>query len=114
MKQKIMIPLMLVMLLLLGSCKANFPVAQQSGKDDVAYLLFVSASNKSSETVDVAIDGKTSFEAKKVKAKKANRQGTSYAVATGRRKIKVTKDGEILYNKEIFVSTQETKIITLP
>lgn len=113
MKQKLMIPFMLIMLLLLGSCKANFPVAQQSGKDDVAYLLFVSASN-SSETVDVTIDGNVSFEAKTVKAKKANRKGTSYGIATGRRKIKVTKEGEVLYNKEIFVSTQETKIITLP
>lgn len=105
---------MLVILYILGSCKANFPVAQQSGKDDVAYLLFVSTSNKSSETVDVTIDGNTSFEAKTVKAKKANRRGTSYAIGTGRRKIKVTKAGEVLYNKEIFVSTQETKIITLP
>ena len=25
--------------LLLCSCKANFPVAQQSGKEDIAYLL---------------------------------------------------------------------------
>lgn len=114
MKKKFMIPFMVVISFLLGSCKANFPVAQQSGKDDVAYLLFVSASNQGSEIVDVTIDGSTTFEAKTVKAKKANRKGTSYAIATGRRKIKVIKEGQILYNKEIFVSTQETKIITLP
>ncbi|MBQ8889205.1 MAG: hypothetical protein IJY59_06935 [Bacteroidaceae bacterium] len=100
--------------LVMVGCKANYPVAQQSGKDDVAFLLFVSASNQSSQIVDVTIDGNTTFEAKTVKAKKANRKGTSYAVATGRRRLKVEKEGQTLYEKEVFLSTQETKIITLP
>ena len=100
--------------LVMVGCKANYPVAQQSGNDDVAFLLFVSASNQSSQIVDVTIDGNTTFEAKTVKAKKANRKGTSYAVATGRRRLKVEKEGQTLYEKEVFLSTQETKIITLP
>lgn len=100
--------------LVMVGCKANYPVAQQSGKDDVAFLLFVSASNQSSQIVDVTIDGNTTFEAKTVKAKKADRKGTSYAVATGRRRLKVEKEGQTLYEKEVFLSTQETKIITLP
>ena len=29
-------------------------------------------------------------------------------------KINVTYNGKVIYSKEIFVSTQETKIITLP
>ena len=62
----------------------------------------------------VMLDGKKPFEAKVVKAKNANRKGTSYAVSTGRRKINVTYNGKVIYSKEIFVSTQETKIITLP
>ena len=100
--------------LVMVGCKANYPVTQQSGKDDVAFLLFVSASNQSSQIVDVTIDGNTTFEAKTVKAKKADRKGTSYAVATGRRRLKVEKEGQTLYEKEVFLSTQETKIITLP
>ena len=60
------------------------------------------------------LDVKKSFEAKVVKAKNANRKGTSYAVSTGRKKINVIYNGKSIYSKEILVSTQETKIITLP
>lgn len=102
------------LVLLLCGCKAHSPVAQQSGKEDVAYLLFVSQKEYANKYVTVSLDDKNTFEAKVVKAKDSNRKGTSYAISTGRKKINVDYKGTSLYNKEIFVSTQETKIITLP
>ena len=102
------------LVLLLGGCKAHYPVAQQSGKDDVAYLLFVSQKEYAKKHVTVYLDDVKTFEAKVVKTKDSYRKGTSYAIATGRRKINVEYEGNSIYNKEIFVSTQETKIITLP
>ena len=42
--------------LFLFSCKANFPVAQQSGKEDIAFLLFVSPDEYAGEKVQVSID----------------------------------------------------------
>lgn len=112
MKLKLIFALGLV--LLLCGCRAHYPVAQQSGKDDVAYLLFVSQKEYAKKYVTVTLDGEKTFEAKVIKAKDSNYKGASYAIATGRRKINVEYKGTLIYNKEIFVSTQETKIITLP
>lgn len=106
--------LMLGILVLLCGCKASYPVAQSGGKEDVAYLLFVSPKEYVGKHVDVIIDGKTTFEAKVVKAKKSKWKGSAYAISTGRRKINVTYKGKSLYKKEIFVTTQETQTITLP
>ncbi len=100
--------------LLLCGCRAHYPVAQESGKEDVAYLLFISPAKYKGEYVTVTLDDKTTFHAKVVKAKKSNRRGRAYAVATGRRSIRVQQDGTVLYKKEIMLSTQETQIITLP
>lgn len=96
------------------SCKANYPVAQESGKEDVAYLIFVSASNAGNKDVSVTVDGKTTFQARTVKSRKANRRGTQYSVQTGKRQVKVVSDGQTLYDKYVFLSSQETKVITLP
>ena len=63
--------------------------------------------------VQVDIDG-TKFDAKVVKPKTANRKGTQYGVATGRRNITVTFEGKTIYQKQLFLSSQETKIIDLP
>lgn len=100
--------------LVLTGCRAHYPVAQQSGKEDMAYLLFVGQQEYGNKDVRVTIDESTPFTAKVVKAKKANRRGTQYAIGTGTRNIKVTCDGKTLYQKKIFVSTQEVKQIILP
>jgi FlaG/FlaF family flagellin (archaellin) len=100
--------------LLLLSCKANFPVAQQSGKDDMAYLLFVSGKQYAGEKVQVSVDNAQPFTANVVKAKNANRRGTQYGIATGNRTLKVSCEGQVIYEKKIFVSTQEVKQIILP
>lgn len=100
--------------LLLFGCRAHYPVAQESGLDDVAYLLFVSGSEYAGKKVDVTIDSDTPFEAKVVKLRKANRRGTQYGLSTGRHAIKVARDGNTIYEKDIFVSTQEVKQIILP
>ena len=112
MKLKIIIALGLG--ILLCGCRARYSVAQESGKDDVAYLLFVSQKDDVKRNGKGYVDGETTFEAKVVKARDSYRKGTSYAIATGRRTINVEYKGASIYNKEIFVSTQETKIITLP
>lgn len=46
---------------MLCGCKANYPVAQESGKEDVAYLIFVSSSDSKNKNVDVSVDDKTTF-----------------------------------------------------
>ena len=115
MKAKVLISLMFIAFLMMG-CKANYPVAQQSGKEDIAYLVFVGpleTYGNGSKPVQVDVDG-TKFDAKVVKPKTANRKGTQYGVATGRRNIIVKFNGQTVYQKQLFLSSQETKIINLP
>ncbi len=115
MKTRILVALVAFISLLLG-CKSSFPVAQQSGKEDMAYLVFVGPKDtygNGSKLVQVDVDGNT-FDAKVVKPKVANRKGTQYGVATGRRNVTVKFNGNTVYQKQLFLSTQETKIITLP
>lgn len=100
----------------LVGCKTNFPVAQQTGKEDMAYLVFVGPRQtygNGSKPVQVDVDG-TKFDAKVVKPKTANRKGTQYGVATGSRHITVTFEGKTIYSKQLFLSSQETKVINLP
>lgn len=114
MKRKLSLILAACMAVMLTSCRVHQPVEQASGSEDIAYLLFISPNEMAGKTVSVSISGIPQFEAKVVKAKKSNRKGTTYAIPVGRKKIKVTIGARVVYEKEIFVSSQETKTITLP
>lgn len=100
--------------LILFGCKANYPVSQQSGKADMAYLLFVSSDKYAGEKVQVNIDDAQPFTAKVVEEKNAHRKGTQYGVSTGTRALTVSCDGKIIYQKKLFLSPQEVKQIILP
>ena len=106
--------LSLSLVLLMTGCKVSYPVAQQSGKEDVGYLLLIGNKEYAKKTVSVYLDNEPPFQVKVIKAKDSNRKGTAYTIATGRRSIKVEYNGQIIYSKELFVSTQETKQIILP
>ncbi len=110
---KKLLALFAVLALLVG-CKANYPVAQQSGKEDMAFLLFVSGNEYAGQEVQVTLDDAQPFTAKVVKQKKALRKGKQYGVKTGTRSLKVTCEGKVLYQKKVFLSTQEVKQIILP
>lgn len=100
--------------ILLTGCRANFPVAQESGKEDIAYLLFISPNQYAGKEVQVKVDNNAPFTAKVVKAKKANRRGSQYGIAVGTRTLTVSYNSKNIFQKKIFVSTQEVKQITLP
>ena len=115
MKKLVLFTLTLAALLLVG-CKSSYPVAMQSGQEDMAYLVFVGPLDKYGNgkyPVQVDIDG-TKFDAKVVKPKTANRKGVQYAIAPGRRQLTVSFKGQVIYQKQIFLSPQETKTIELP
>ena len=112
MKRLSLVSAALIALFTMFGCKA--PVAQQGGKEDMAYLLFVSPSEYYNKVVQVSIDDATSFDAEVIKAKKASRKGKQYGISTGTRNIKVTCEGKVLYQKKIFVSSQDVKQIILP
>ena len=104
--KKLLTLLFAIPLLLIG-CRAHLPVAQE-------YLLFVSPKEYAGKSVFVKIDSNAPFEAKVVKSSKANRRGSQYGITVGTRNITVSYDGKNIYQKKIFVSTQEVKQIMLP
>lgn len=115
MKKRLIFAILALTCMLVG-CKTSFPVAQQTGKEDMAYLVFVGPRQtygNGSKLVQVDVDG-TQFDAKVIKPKVANRKGTQYGVATGNRHVTVTFNGKTVYSKKLFLSSQETKVITLP
>ena len=105
---------LLTLLLVLTGCRVSAPVAQQGGKEDRAFLLFVSPDEYAGKEVQVSIDDARPFTAKVVKMKKSNRKGTQYGIGTGTRRLKVVYQGRVLYQKKVFMSTQEVKPIILP
>lgn len=96
--------------LVMTSCKVG-TVAYSGGKEDLAYLEFVS--QKKMPAVDVDVDG-TTFSAVVTKQKRTRIKGTVYAIAPGKRHVTVSKGGEVVYDRTIMLSTQETKIIEIP
>lgn len=96
----------------LVGCKA--PIAQQSGREDIAYLLFISPKQYAGKEVTVTLDTQTPFQAKVIKEKFVRSKGKQYGIHTGKRRIKVVYKGKTLYEKYIFVSSQEIKQILLP
>lgn len=103
---------------LLSTSCAKYPIETSSGKEDVAFLLFVSQEGEyAKKDVTVNIDGKTIFTVQPVKEKRGKEKlkGTQYKVATGRRKVVVqNQTGDIIYSRDIMLSSQDTKQILLP
>lgn len=97
---------------LLSGCKVG-NVASTQGLSDQAYLYFVS-NQKYSDQIEVTVDRDLVFKAKVVKEKKYTIKGNTYAISTGKHHIKITYRGQTLYERELFLSTQETKKIALP
>ena len=105
----------LVSAFLFSSCGVgNYTVV--SGVDDHANVSFVA---NDSYDIQVTIDGQ-SYDTKTVKDKEYKsrrnlKKTVKYALPleTGRHTIKVTRNGESVYSKEIIVSTGENKIIQL-
>jgi len=114
---KVLSIIFLLGLLLTTGC-AKYPIETASGKEDVAFLLFISQEGQyARQDVTVSIDGKTTFEAQPVNAKrgKDKLKGTQYKVATGRHKVVVkNQNGDTIYSRELMLSTQDTKQILLP
>ena len=63
--------IILVTPLMLAGCRVSLPVEQQSGKEDMGYLLFVSPKAYAGQDVQATLDGGQPFTARVVKAKKS-------------------------------------------
>ncbi|MBQ7281100.1 MAG: hypothetical protein IJR13_10365 [Bacteroidales bacterium] len=105
--------LLIVLAFTMASCGGTYSVA--SGRDDAAQLSFAAAQSSS---IVVFIDGtqydmetvkQVAYRQRKMKATAKN----TITIATGQHNVKVVSNGETLYEKQIFVSTGQHKVIEL-
>jgi len=85
-----------------------------NGLDNNSYLSFIKTTANYPNGVEVTVDDKNTFTAKVNKPQFKPSRDNVYSLAPGRHTVSVKSDGALIYKQEIFISTQETKIITLP
>jgi hypothetical protein len=99
----------LVLLTACGGIKST-----SKGLENESYLEFVSQSQIYPDGVSVTVDNTLNFKADVYKDKTDRTKGKVYAISVGAHTISVSYNNQLLYNKKIFISTQETKYILLP
>lgn len=99
-------------MLLFAGCRGL--KTSSSGMENEAFLEFLGDPGYYKGGVVVTIDDKTTFTAEVFKDKRTRTKGQVYAISTGTHTVSVAYNGKILVKKQIFVSAQESKKITLP
>lgn len=85
-----------------------------TGLENDSYLEFIGLPGNYSGGVDVVVDDSNNFNALVHKDIARKVKGEIYAISSGAHKISVSYKGKLLFQKQIFVSAQETKKIELP
>ncbi|NVO11566.1 MAG: hypothetical protein HXX16_16505 [Bacteroidales bacterium] len=100
-----------ISMLFIASCTGVKTVA--TSLENEAYLEFIANPNNYKGGVDVNVDDKIHFNAE-VNADHLDRpKGKVYAISTGTHTISVSYNNREIFKKQIFISAQETKKITL-
>lgn len=84
------------------------------GLENEAFIEIIGNSDNYKNGVDVKIDDKISFKAVVNKPKTTKVKSQVYAISTGSHTLTISSNNNIIYSKQIFVSSQETKLIELP
>jgi len=108
----VLLPL-LVLSFLLASCKVGM-YSEAKGLPQKAYLQLIQTNTSYTDGVEVIVDGQPPFTAKVNKQSAMSIKGNVYSIPTGRHRIQISANGKLLYDREIFTSSQETKQIQLP
>jgi len=104
--------LILPLFVLLISCGGTKTSSQ--GLNNESFLEIIGTPSMYSNDVDVVVDDNKSFKAKVYKDKVGRMRGEVYAITIGKHLIKIYSENKIIYNQQIFVSSQQTKKIIIP
>lgn len=99
---------------LLTGCKTGVFTAEY-GKEDVAFISLVSSDVMANKDVDVYIDEDLHFTMHVQKAKQSTEKhnGKLHSIKPGKRHMKIVYKGNVIYEKDVFLSSQQTKLINL-
>ena len=96
-----------------SACKVGTTTGSR-GYENESYLQFVQGTQQYKEGVLVFVDDLPPFTAKVDKEKAMTVKGNVYTVKSGTRHLKVVYNNQILFEKEVVLSTQQTRQIQLP
>ncbi|MDB2658646.1 hypothetical protein N9Y73_05215 [Flavobacteriaceae bacterium] len=97
---------------LLIGCDVTKTVSR--GIENQAFLLIVGTPSNYPNGVEVVIDVKTKFNAEVQKNRDKVKHLRLYGISTGKHKVSILKNNKNIYEKTIFISSQQTKKIILP
>lgn len=106
--------LLIVPLLLLGLSSCGTTASVAGGLNDEAYLVVASSGKHLGQKVEVLIDEVSTVSIVPVKPQDVTRSAKRITITPGRHQILVRdRAGQVLFAKEIFISTRSAKTITL-
>jgi hypothetical protein len=85
-----------------------------TGLENEAFLEFIGNPKAYAGGVTVTVDDATTFVADVNKDHTNRPKGKVYGISTGGHVITVTYNNQVLYSKQVFVASQESKKILLP
>lgn len=106
--------LLILPLFILTGCSVG-RTTETKGVENYSYLHFTrGGAEKYAEGVTVFVDNQNPFFAEVDDVDSRTVKGNIYIIKTGKSHIRVEYKGGVLYEKDVFVSSQETKSIQLP
>ncbi|MCK9206698.1 MAG: hypothetical protein M0P66_06255 [Salinivirgaceae bacterium] len=84
------------------------------GLENEAFLEFIGNPKNYIGGIEINIDGTTTFVAEVNEDHTDRPKGKVYAISTGKHVVSITYNNNIIFKKQIFVSSQESKKIVLP
>ncbi|WP_298949671.1 hypothetical protein [uncultured Polaribacter sp.] len=84
------------------------------GIENQAFLLILGTPSNYPNGVEVVIDEKTKFNAEVQKNRDKVKHLKLYGISSGKHKVSISKNNKRIYEKIIFLSSQQTKKIILP
>lgn len=87
---------------------------ESRGIENQAFLLIIGTPSKYPKGVKVVIDDKTIFNTEVQKNRDKVKHLKLYGISSGKHKVSISKNNKRIYEKIIFLSSQQTKKIILP
>ncbi len=100
--------------LLMIACSPHQYKTMSSGKEDTGFVIILTEGGKYTNNVTLVIDNQQNFEVQKVYKQKLQRKAPVFKVSPGKHNLKVTSNGQTIYEKNVIVDLQETEKIVLP
>lgn len=100
--------------LLMVSCSPHQYKTMSSGKDDVSFVIILTEGGSYSQGVNLIVDDNQTHAVNKVYKQKMQRKAPVFKVSPGKHNLKITQNGNTIFDQNVVIGLQETRKIVLP